>query len=135
MILCRICFGATRCILNLGVAKATSWGLSFHGNAYEFKALATRWYGSSEISSGLSEIELSLHLDRPSVGTLEVIAVDESDLLEGLPVSLRSLWLSKDERNILVNWIRDTLRHLDVQVLMLGHFISSSDLVYHLLRL
>ena len=117
--------------LNFWVASTRSWGITFHGIAYDFKALAVRWSTSSECEPCQSELESSLCLDRPSIGALEVIALDECDLLGDIPVELRSLWLDKNERNLLVEWINQNIHNRGVKVLLLGHFIASTGPNYY----
>ena len=117
--------------LNFWVATSKSWGITFHGIAYDFEALAVRWSTPLECEPCQSELESSLCLDRPSIGALEVITLDECDLLGDIPVGLRSLWLDKNERNLLVEWIKQNIHDGSVKVLLLGHFIASNGRDYY----
>lgn len=117
--------------LGFWVARSRSWGLRFNGIAYDFEALAVRWSTPSKCKPCQSEIELSLCLDRPSIGALEVIALDECDLLGDVPAELRSLWLDKNERNLLVDWIKQHVHNRSVKVLLLGHFIAGTGPNYY----
>ncbi|KAL8670776.1 MAG: hypothetical protein Q9168_004698 [Polycauliona sp. 1 TL-2023] len=117
--------------LSFGAAKPNSWGISFLGIAYDFTTLAAEFSDPGIPEPCRTAIESRLCLDRPAIGALHVIALDESDILGEIPVAFKSLWLNKVDRSLLVAWLTRRMSDEDMRMLLLGHFIASTGLEYY----